>query len=82
MPRVSGVSGVWIDNVSVWRSSSSRRRGAGDAERQLDAVRQIGVVEHDAKIERLGAQRHRGADPAEPDDAEGLHAEPADQLAS
>jgi hypothetical protein len=37
--------------------------------RQLGAVGQIGVVEDDAKAEVAGAQRHRGADPAEPDNA-------------
>ncbi len=54
---------------------------AGDAERELGAVRQMGVVEHDPKTEGARPQRHRGADAAEPDDAKGLHAEPADQLA-
>ena len=57
------------------------RRGAGNAEREFGAVRQIGVVEHNPKAESARPQRDRGADAAEPDDAEGLNAEPPDQLA-
>jgi hypothetical protein len=66
---------VWIDKVSV-----RRNRSAADAERQVGAVRQGGIVKADMKAEGAGAQRHRGADAAEPDDAEILHAEPADQV--
>ena len=36
-------------------------RGAVDAERQFDTVRQVGIVEHDTKVECLGAQRDRGS---------------------
>jgi hypothetical protein len=53
-------------------------RGAVDAERQFDTVRQIGIVEHDAKVERLGAQRDRSADAPQPDDAKVLGPEPPD----
>ena len=53
-------------------------RGAVDAERQFDPVRQIGIVEQNAKIERFCAQRDRSADAAEPDDPKVLHPEPTD----
>ena len=53
-------------------------RGAVDAKRQLDTVRQIRIIEHDAKIERFGAQRDRSADSPQPDDPEVLHTEPPD----
>ncbi len=50
-----------------------------DAERQLDPVRQVGIVESDPEIERLGAQRHRRPDAAEADDPESLHTQSLDQ---
>ena len=49
-------------------------RRAFDAHAQLGAVRQVGVEEHHAESQRLRPQRRRGADPAQPDDAESLHA--------
>jgi hypothetical protein len=55
--------------------------GAADAERQLGAVGQVRIVKHDPKPKGAHPQRHRGTDPPEPDDAEGLHREAADQLA-
>src|SRR6266404_5866429 len=57
-------------------------RGAVNAERQFDTVRQVGIVEHDAKVECLGAQRDRSADAPQPDDAEILHPEPPDHRRS
>jgi hypothetical protein len=53
-------------------------RGPVDAERQFDTVRQIGIVEQNAKVERLGAQRDRSADATQPDDPKVLHPEPTD----
>jgi hypothetical protein len=56
-----------------------QRRRAADAQPEFHAVRQMRIEEHHAEAERLGAQRDRGADAAEPDNAKGLRAEPLDQ---
>ena len=53
-------------------------RGAVDAERQFYTVRQVRIVEYDAKVESLSAQRDRSANAPQPDDPEVLHTEPPD----
>ena len=54
---------------------------AADAQRLVDPLAEIRVVEDDVEPERLGAQGRRGADPAAADHAERLAAQPGVPMA-
>ena len=74
MPRVSAVSGAWTDKRVGLLHQRLERAHAFHADAELGAVGHVGVVDDDAELEGLGAERRRRADAAQAHDAEGLHA--------